>query len=120
MRLQTDEQGHHAAQSVAIGPMCFVLTIAMPSPSAPRHRHQVAALRGMLALMLAHAGIVRHDMQMLAAPLRARIAEPHSMHHVRIQAAFAPEDARDEFDLAVLYDVCECSAACSMGGAGRR
>ena len=102
------------------GPMCFVLAIAMPSSSAPRHRRQLAALRGMLAVMLSHAGIVRHDMQMLAAPLRARIAEPHSMHHVRIQAAFAPEDARDAFDLAVLYDVCECSAACSMGGAGRR
>ena len=88
-----------------IGPMCSFLTIAMPSSSAPRHRHQVAALRGMLALMLAHAGIVPHDMQMLAAPLRARIAEPHSMHHARMQAAFAPGDARDAFDLEVLYDV---------------
>ena len=72
------------------GPMCFVLTIAMPSPSAPRHRHQVAALRGMLALMLAHAGIVRHDMRMLAAPWRVRIADPDSMDHVRMQALSGP------------------------------
>ena len=42
-------------------------------------------MRGMITVMLAHVGIVRHGMRM---------------------------------DLAVLYDVCECSAACSMGGAG--
>ena len=59
----------------------------------------------MLAVMLAHDGIVRHDMQMPAAPLRARIAEPNSMHHVRMQATFAPRDARDTLNLAELYDV---------------
>ena len=77
-------------------------------------------MRGMLTVMLAHAGIVRHDMRMLAAPWRARVADADSMDHVRMQAAFAPGDARDAFDLSVLYDVCECSAACSMGGACRR
>ena len=71
---------------------CF-LAMTMLSSSAPRHRRHRAAMRVMLAFMLAHAGIVRHDMQMLAAPLRARIAEPHSMHHIRMQAAFAPRDA---------------------------
>ena len=30
-----------------------------------------------------------------------------------MQAAFAPGDARDAFDLAVLYDVYACSAAFS-------
>ena len=64
----------------------------------------------MLAAKLAHAGIVRHDMRMLAAPWRARIADADSMDDVRIQAAFAPGDAHDTLDLAVLYDVCECSA----------
>ena len=74
----------------------------------------------MLAAKLPHAGIVRHDMRMLAAPWRARVADADSMDHVRMQAAFAPGDALDALDLAVLYDVCECSAACSMGGVGRR
>ena len=59
----------------------------------------------MLAVMLVHAGIVRRDMQMLAAPLRARIAEPDSMYHVRVQATFAPRDARGTLYLAELYDV---------------
>ena len=69
----------------------------------------------MLAAQLAHAGIVRHDMRMLAAPWRARIADADSMDDVRIQAAFAPGDARDAAALAVLYGLCVCSAACSMG-----
>ena len=72
------------------GPMCFVLAIVMPSSSALRHRRQLAAMRGMLTVMLAHAGIVRHDMRMLAAPSRACIAEPDSMHCVRMSAVFAP------------------------------
>ena len=77
----------------------------MSSSSALRHRRQHAALRGMLAVMQVHAGIVRRDMQMLAAPLRARIAEPDSMYHVRMQATFAPRDARGTLYLAELYDV---------------
>ena len=59
----------------------------------------------MLAVMLVHASIVRRDMQMLAAPLRARIAEPDGMHHVRMQATFELRDARDTLYLAELYDV---------------
>ena len=72
------------------GPMCSFLAMPMPSSSAPQHRRQLAAMRGMLALMMAHAGIVPHDMRMLAAPLRVRIAEPDSMHHARMQALFEP------------------------------
>ena len=87
------------------GPMRSFLAMPMPSSSAPRHRRHRAAMRGMLAFMLAHAGIVRHDMRMLAAPWRARVADADSMDHVRMQAAFAPGDARDALDLAVLYDV---------------
>ena len=49
--------------------------------------------------------IVRRDMQMLAAPLRARIAELDSMHQVRMQATIGPRDARDTLYLAELYDV---------------
>ena len=64
----------------------------------------------MLAVMLVHAGIMPRDMQMLAAPLRARIAEPDGMHHLHMQATFGPRDARD---LAVLYDVYARSAAFS-------
>ena len=70
------------------GPMCFVLATAMPSSSALRHRRQLAAMRGMLTVMLAHAGIVRHDMRMLAAPWRAGIADPDSMDHARMQVLF--------------------------------
>ena len=87
------------------GPLRSFLAISMSSSSALRHRRQHAALRGMLAVMLVHAGIVRRDMQMLAAPLRARIAEPDSMYHVRVQATFAPRDARGTLYLAELYDV---------------
>ena len=87
------------------GPMHSFLAMPMPSSSALRHRRHLPALRGMLEVMLAHACIRRHAMRMLAVPLRARIAEPHSMHHARMQAAFAPGDARDAFDLEVLYDV---------------
>ena len=87
------------------GPMRSFLAMPMPSFSALRHCRHLPALRGMLAVMLAHACIRRHAMRMLAVPLRARIAEPHSMHHVRMQAALAPGDARDALDLAVLYDV---------------
>ena len=59
----------------------------------------------MLAVMLVHAGIMRRDMQMLAAPLRARITKPDSMQHVRMQTTFVPRDARDTLYLAELYDV---------------
>ena len=97
------------------GSMHSFLATPMPSSSALRHRRQVAAMRGMITVMLAHVGIVRHDMQMLAPPLRARIAEPDSMHHVRTQAAFAPGDAHDTLDLAVLYDVCECFCCLQHG-----
>ena len=95
------------------GPMRSFLAMSMSSSSALRHRRQHAALRGMLAVMLVHASIVRRDMQMLAAPLRARIAEPDGMHHVHMQATFGPRDARDTLYLAVLYDVYARSAAFS-------
>ena len=85
------------------GSMRFFLATPMPSSSALRHRRQVASMRAMLALMLAQAGIVPHVMRMLAAPRRARIPDPDSMDDVRIQAAFAPGDARDAAALAVLY-----------------
>ena len=62
----------------------------------------------MLALMLAHAGIVPHDMRMLAGPWRVRIADPDSMDHVRMQALFGPQDARNTLNLAVMYDVYAC------------
>ena len=87
------------------GPIRSFIAMAMSSSSALRHRRQHAALRGMLAVMLVHASIVRRDMQMLAAPLRARIAKPDSMHHVRMQTTFVPRDARDTLYLAELYDV---------------
>jgi hypothetical protein len=64
------------------------LAMAMSSSSALRHRRQHAALRVMLAVMLVHAGIMRRDMQMLAAPLRARIAKPDS---IRDACSFCPE-----------------------------
>ena len=44
----------------------------------------------MLVVMMAHAGLVRHAMRMLAAPWRARIADADSMYHVRMQATFEP------------------------------
>ena len=72
------------------GSMRSFFAMAMPSSSAPQHRRQLAAMRGMLALMMAHAGIMRHAMRMLATPLRVRIAEPDSMHHARTQATFGP------------------------------
>ena len=59
----------------------------------------------MLVVVMAHACIVWHAMRMPAAPLRARIAEPDSMHHVRMQTTFVPRDARDTLYLAELYDV---------------
>ena len=70
------------------GSMHSFLATPMPSSSALRHRRQVAAMRGMLTVMLVHVGIVRHDMRMLAAPRRVRIADPDSMDHVRMQALF--------------------------------
>ena len=93
------------------GSMHSFLATPMPSSSALRHRRQVAAMRGMLTVMLVHVGIVRHDMRMLAAPRRVRIADPDSMDHVRMQALFGPQDAHDTLNLAVLYDVYACSAA---------
>ena len=59
----------------------------------------------MLAVMLVHAGIVWRDVQMLAAPLQARITEQDSMHHVRVQATFGPRDDRDTLYFAEMYDV---------------
>ena len=101
------------------GPMCFVLAIVMPSSSALRHRRQLAAMRGMLTVMLAHAGIVQHVMRMLATPLRVRIAEPDSMHHVCMQVLFACSGACDSANLAVLYGCQHALLLCSLSGAGR-
>ena len=67
------------------GSMHSFLATPMPSSSALRHRRQVAAMRGMLTVMLAHVGIVRHAMRMLAAPWRDRIADADSMDDVRMQ-----------------------------------
>ena len=70
------------------GSMRFFLATPMPSSSATRHRRHRAARRGMLVVMMAHAGLVRHAMRMLAAPWRAGIADPDSMDHAHMQVLF--------------------------------
>ena len=87
------------------GAMPFMLVAALASSAELRHRRHRAATRGMLVVVVAHAGIAWHVMRMLATPWRVRIAEPDSMHHVRMQGLFGLSDARDASLLALLYDV---------------
>ena len=99
--------------------MPFMLVAALASSSELRHRRHCAATRSMLVVVVAHAGIAWHVMQMLATPLRVPIAEPDSMYHVCMQVLFAYSGACDSANLAVLYG-CQCALLlCSLGGAGR-
>ena len=101
------------------GAMPFILVAALASSSDLRHRRHCAATKGMLVVVVAHAGIAWHVMQMLATPLRVPIAEPDSMYHVCMQVLFAYSGACDSANLAVLYG-CQCALLlCSLGGAGR-
>ena len=101
------------------GAMPFILVAALASSSDLRHRRRCAATKGMLVVVVAHAGIAWHVMQMLATPLRVPIAEPDSMYHVCMQVLFAYSGACDSANLAVLYG-CQCALLlCSLGGAGR-
>ena len=97
------------------GAMPFMLVAALASSAELRHRRHRAATRGMLVVVVAHAGIAWHVMRMLATPWRVRIAEPDSMHHVCMQVLFACSGACDSANLAVLYgtgvSVLCCSAA---------
>ena len=93
MSMQADEQGHHAAQTVArranaLRPCGCAAVILGDSTSSAVCCDQRD--RGMLAVVMVHAVIVRRAMRMLAAPSRACIAEPDSMHCVRMSAVFAP------------------------------
>ena len=101
------------------GAMPFMLVAALASSAERRHRRHRAATRGMLVVVVAHAGIAWHVMRMLATPWRVRIAEPDSMHHVCMQVLFAYSGACDFANLEVLYG-CQCALLlCSLGGAGR-
>ena len=74
-----------------------------------------AATRGMLAVVVAHAGIVRHAMRMLAAQFRVCISESDSMDNVLMEAATGSTCTLFESDLAVLYGLLVCSAARQLG-----
>ena len=99
--------------------MPFMLVAALASSSELRHRRHCAATRSMLVVVVAHAGIVWHATRMLAAPSRLRIAEPDSMHHVRMQLMYAHSGACDSANLAVLYGCQRALLLCSLSGAGR-
>ena len=99
--------------------MPFMLVAALASSSELRHRRHCAATRSMLVVVVAHAGIVWHATRMLAAPSRLRIAEPDSMHHVRMQFMYAHSGACDSANLAVLYGCQRALLLCSLSGAGR-
>ena len=99
--------------------MAFMLVAALASSSELRHRRHCAATRSMLVVVVAHAGIVWHATRMLAAPSRLRIAEPDSMHHVRMQVMFAHSGACDPANLAVLFGCQRALLLCSLSGAGR-
>ena len=99
--------------------MPFMLVAALASSSELRHRRHCAATKSMLVVVVAPAGIVWHATRMLAAPSRLRIAEPDSMHHVRMQVMFAHSGACDPANLAVLYGCQRALLLCSLSGAGR-
>ena len=101
------------------GAMPFMLVAALASSAELRHRRHRAATRGMLVVVVAHAGIAWHVMRMLATPWRVRIAEPDSMHHVCMQVLFAYSGACDSANLAVLYGCQHALLLCSLSGAGR-